>query len=417
MRLRAGAVTSVLFVLLQACSRGPERQPAAGEAYAGPVELQVRDALVARARVSDTIRHGERVEILGRRRSFYRIRTERGREGWVDGRQLLSGQQMAALRRLAGRAADSPSQGRATVLDELNVHTAPHRQAPSFRRIQPKELVDVIAYERVPRKPYAPQPLLRKSANSGNGVARPQKRTDRGKQQPVPLAPVPVPAPPPNWMDLSRTARISEQGALSPPVQAPAPPVVSDEWALVRLKDGAAGWVLARMLFQAIPDEVAQYAERARIMAYFQIGAVRTKDGQKPVWLWAAQSQRAADFDFDSLRIFVWSARRSRYETSFIERNLKGRLPLLLRESSSGVEGFDVEVEEKDGQKALRSYRLAEGTFRARLVSKSPVEARPSWLEDGPAEVPAGEPANAGERGRLARVGRWLEGLKARFSR
>ncbi len=324
--------------------------------------------------------------------------------------------QIDDVQHLAGRAADSPSQGRATVLDELNVHTAPHRQAPSFRRIQPEETVEVIAYERVPRKSYAPEPLLRATAGNG-GAAGKQKAARRQKNQPEPLASPPAPGLPPDWLEISRPGRPPGQSSARAEPEVASPALPSDEWALVRLKGGAAGWVLARMLFQAIPDEVAQYAERARIMAYFQIGAVRTKDGQKPVWLWAAQSQRAADFDFDSLRIFVWSARRSRYETSFIERNLKGRLPLLLRESSRGVEGFDVEVEEKDGQKALRSYRLAEGTFRARLVSKSPVEARPSWLEDGPAEVPAGEPANAGERGRLARVGRWLEGLKARFSR
>ena len=42
-----------------------------------------------------------------------------------------------------------------------------------------------------------------------------------------------------------------------------------EDWNLVRTKDGKAGWVLSRMLVMAIPDEVAQYSEGARITSLF----------------------------------------------------------------------------------------------------------------------------------------------------
>lgn len=404
---KAGFTAVFAGWLLASCGQRPDRQPALGEAYAGPFSLPVREALVARAQVVDTLKHGERVELLGRRRSFYRIRTAKGAEGWVDGRHLLSAGDMEALRRLAERAAASPPQGAATVMDPLNVHTAPHRQAPSFRQILPEERADVIAYERVPRMPYRPAPLLAAKTGRENGTAASRKRK---KNQAEPLAQPPPPALPDNWRELSRTQRVEEP----PPAAAPPP---SDEWALVRCKDGSAGWVLARMLYMAIPDEVAQYAERARISAYFAIGAVKTKDGEKPVWLWAAQSQRQAGHDFDSLRIFVWSVKRNRWETSFIERGLKGHLPIELLRSAGAVTGFAAVVEEKDGRVVKRRYSLQGGNFRARLAGREEAKAPAAWLQpETGGQRPEEEEAEAPQTW-TARLGGWIESLRARFSR
>lgn len=407
MRSRAGFIAVCSALLLASCSQGPERQPALGEAYAGPLQLKVREALVARSKAVDTLKHGDRVELLGQRRSFYRIRTERGREGWVDGRQLLAAQEMEALKRLAERAAKAPSQGAATVLDPLNVHTAPYRQAPSFRQIQPEERVEVIAYERVARKPYAPAPLLASKSTAGNAKVRPRTKQ---KVQAEPLMKPPVPGLPPDWQELSRTARGEEEKPAQPP------PVPTDEWALVRCKDGSAGWVLARMLYMSIPDDVAQYAERARIMAYFQVGSMRAKSAEKPVWLWAAQSQRNSEFDFDSLRIFVWSTKRGRWETAFIERGLKGRLPIELWHGKAGVAGFDVIVEESGGHTVKRRYAWQDGIYRARVTSREDAQPPKPWLEVGREPQQTVEEATQ-TSGWTSRLGGWMEALRARLNR
>lgn len=373
----------------------------------GPLQLSVREALVARSKAVDTLKHGERVEVLAQRRSFYLIRTKRGHEGWVDGRQLLAAQEMEALRRLAERAATAPSQGAATVLDPLNVHTAPFRQAPSFRQIRPEERVDVIAYERVPRKPYVPQPLLTLKTAAANRKAQPRKKQDA---QAEPLRKPAAPGLPSNWMELSRTAPPDEEKPAQPP------PVPTDEWALVRCKDGSAGWVLARMLYMSIPDEVAQYAERARIMAYFQIGSVRAKNENKPVWLWAAQSQRSADYDFDSLRIFVWSTKRGRWETAFIERGLKGRLPIELRHGKTGITGFDAIVEDKGGRAMKRHYAWQDGVYRARIASKEEAPRAKPWWEAAPEPQQPQEEAGP-PPGLTAWLRRWMEAVRGTFSR
>lgn len=415
------AATLLWALALAACSSSGARLPAAGQAFIAPLEHDLRQALTPRSPVVAKLRHGDRVEILSRRRRFYLVRTASGAEGWIDGRLLLSASGLDSLRRLRERAATAPSQGRASVMDVLNVHTAPHRLAPSFRRVQPGQHVDVIAYARVERKPYEPPPLIRESSASGS---RPANGRSSRKKTASPsiqlLAPIPAPSLPQNWLELSRTNL--------PPAQQP-PPVlphaaaaqphnaVTDDWALVRLEDGSAGWVLARMLFMDIPDEVAQYAERARIAACFRIGAVSTRSGEKPVWLWAAQSQRAADFDFDSLRIFVWNLRRNRYETAFIERNLRGWLPVNIRKGLTGAEAFQVIVEEKDGAPALRTYSLQPGSFRARLVSRAPASLPSSWLgEARPAPAPEPEPPPP-PRPWLARFGDWTRHLRSVFTR
>lgn len=423
-RMRIGLALCLLWALaLAACSSAPERKPALGEAWIGPLEHELREALTARSRVVAKLRHGERVEIIGRRRRFYAVRTAGGAEGWIDGRLLLSAQDMAALQRLRTRAAESPPQGRASVLDELNVHTLPHRLAPSFRRIRPGQHAEVIAYERVVRRAYEPPPLLAASSANGNGKngGRPREKKSRRGTAVAPLAPVPAPGLPDNWLELSRTqmpGRAEGEAARPAPGKAASSEgPVSDEWALVRLEDGAAGWVLARMLFMEIPDEVAQYAERARIAAYFQIGTVRGRDGDKPVWLWAAQSQRNADSDFDSLRIFVWNARRHRYETAFIERNLKGWLPVRLRQGKTGVEGFEAVVEEKGGSVVLRTYSMQPGTFRTRLAARTPAERPASWLEPEPCAPREPAAPNGESPDWLARLRSWAGGLRARFSR
>ncbi len=144
----------LLTFFLTACSSQADREPTLAQAYTGPVSLQVRDELAARAELVATLKHGERIDIIGQRRRFYKVRTSTGAVGWVDGRQLLTTSDMDALQTLAERAAKAPSQGRATVFEPLNVHSAPNRQAPSFFQIAPDAQADVIAYERHPRVPF-----------------------------------------------------------------------------------------------------------------------------------------------------------------------------------------------------------------------------------------------------------------------
>ncbi len=378
-------VSAALFMV--SCGDEPNREPALAEAFVAPATLQIRAELVTRAPLVATLKHGDRVEILGRRRRFYKLRTASGITGWADSWQLLSTDGMEHLRDLARQTAEAPSQGQATVFDALNVHTAPNRQAPSIFQIAPGAKVEVVAHEPVPRLPYRPPSPLLPALEASKSTARKPKREPK---YPPPPRPRP-PGLPKDWLNLSGGVPPVRPAAPTP-VSAPAPPSPMEMWSLVRARDGRSGWVLARMLLMAIPDEVAQYAERARIAAYFHMGDTLDREGgAHPAWLWAASSRPAADFD--SLRLFTWNTRRNRYETSYIERNLTGFLPILIERRSTGeASAFSALIVEKDGSLQTRVYSV--NGFRARLASRRPATVPKRWytpdeINGQPAQPPA----------------------------
>src|SRR5262249_37745803 len=263
-----------------------------------------------------------KVEILRRhRRVFMRVRTATGAEGWVDEKQLLSSSDMAKLKDLAHRTEKLQLQGQATADRNLNVYMSPSRESPTFLQLKEKEKVDVIAHIVAQRVAIPRAPLVTPPPKKAQGPPKPAKEVK------VPPPPMPKPPPPPeNWLELSKTAEDPDE---EPEPEAAPKPILSDEWSLVRTSAGETGWVLRRFITMAIPDEVAQYAEGHRIVAYRHLGEVQDGDVKKPIWVWTTVSGRPGQ-DFQSFRVFIWSAHRHSYETAYIERNVEGYRPLQL---------------------------------------------------------------------------------------
>lgn len=387
------SVAAVCVALaLTGCGGEPPAR-AIGEAYAGPATLRIRQDIDPRSAEAATVRHGDRLEILGRRRRFVKVRTEKGAEGWTHIRQLLSTAQMAALDRLAERAQKLPSQGAASVYEPLNVHTEPNRQAPSFYQMKPKDLVDVVEHKLSPRVPFENRSLLRRPAPP---KPKPRKRESARKIPPPPRPP--APKPPANWMELSQ-AEPEEAEETEPPPK----PVPMDDWALVRLPNGRAGWALAWMLRMDIPDEVAQYSEGAHITAYFAMGEVKDGKQVKRHWLWTTLESSRQPYQFDSFRYFIWNVRRHRYETAYIERNLRGYYPVdvhTVNMKGQVTPAFSVITEDEDGVKWRKTYTYQ--IYRVTLIEKARWEPPTDEEEPPPAELAeaSGEDEPAGWWGR-----------------
>jgi hypothetical protein len=366
--LNRAAFLLVFWVLfLAGCGSEPERAPAVDEAFVGPATLSLRQELAPRAPMIATVKHGERLEILGHRRRFVRVRTEQGAEGWVDSRQLLSSGQMAELEQLSVRTAKLPSQGKATVYEFLNVHTVANRHAPSFSQIHKGEKVDVIQHQLAPRVAYEP----------------------------------PSDEPPPSPEDSA-----SDE---------PSPSLPMDDWSLVRLPDGRAGWVLTRMLVMAIPDEVAQYAEGHRITSYFSLGEVNDRGEVKHHWLWTTIATGLQPYEFDSFRVFVWSLRRHRYETAYIERNLVGYFPVEVHppQADAAFPNFSLIIRDKSGELFRRTYAFR--GYRVRMIEKTPwnppVEKKKE--KPAPADTAATKPSDGSFTHRLRQI--WTDWRKRLF--
>ncbi len=371
LRLAAFSLCSGLLFLV-GCGDEPAPAAPVGEAYVGPIQLELKAELTPKSQVAAVAKHGERVALVQRRRRFARVRTGDGREGWVDARNLMRPAQMAELRALWASAAKLPSMGSATVWSTLNVHTAPNRLAPTFVRIPEKGTVDVVWAMVAPRAAYEDpgiDPPSKKAPPS-----RPKKKKNEPKIPPPPMPP--APPLPSEWEALSKN--VPPEGLESAPRPA-APGVAMDEWSLVRLSDGKAGWALSRPLQLAVPDEVAQYAEGKRITSYFPLSSVSDGGVEKHHYLWTTIGSRNESHHFDSFRIFVYNPRRHRYETAYIERGVKGYFPVLV--TRDGATKFSLLLEDASGSVVRKTYRFQ--GYRVQLTDKAAAAI--------PAVIPTGE--------------------------
>jgi hypothetical protein len=322
-----------------------------------------------------------------------RIATASGKEGWVDLSNLLSPEQMKQIQRDHAREKLMPSQGAATAFETLNFHIEPSRRSPAIGQISEGVAVEILGRMQVPKNalPVKTSSLVveRRQPNR-----RPRKEQQaKGGFRP-PMKP-PPPKPPANWQQLS-AERIGDSTAqreldaekekevkrLAAAKAAEAKrPVVMEDWTLIRTKSGETGWALTRNLLISVPDEVAQYAEGKRITSYFELGSVTDEDkGLKHHWLWTTLSGQKP-LDFDSWRVFIWNARRHRYETSFRQRDLTGYFPIKVDPADPNGVGrtFHIVTKDDDDVFRKRSFRF-DGTL-VRLTGKQDLPGPPDAVE------------------------------------
>ena len=401
------ALVAASALLTAGCSSAPHEEKALvlGDAWAGPTTLILHKDIDFKSPAVTTASHGDKLEIIGqRRRSWYKVRDSRGREGWVGTRELLDAAQMKRLLTLAEQSANLPSQGKATTFSEMNVHIEPSRQATSFIQVKPKEQFEIIAHSVAVRTPapvrqlIPPKPKVeKKSTKKGKG------EKDSKADIPPPPAPRP-PGPPDDWLQLSRAGA---PGPETLPVQAPpqaAPPVPKDDWTLIRTSTGQSGWVLTSSIYLEIPDDVAQHADGHRITSYFSIGKTVDPAGDKDIWLWTTSEKLGAGYDFDGYRVFSWSRRHQRYETSYIQRHEHGYFPVIAARGE-----FSVCLEKNDGTLARKQFRMSDTSVRP--AGEKPCEKPPVY--DLPADSrPDGDesPVQAAAEG-LAKQRQAVQGL------
>ncbi len=386
-------IVGSLAVFGVACNRGPAKAPVIGEAFAGPITLNIRQEISQKSPTVATVKHADRLAILQVRRRFTRVRVANGVEGWCDGEKLLTPEQMDKLRTTNEIAAKLPTQGEAMVYDVLNLHTEPNRQAPSFHQLKENEKVVIIGHRLAPRVRFQAEVTkgVMPAAATPKKRSRKDRQKDKAKDDGIERPPMPPPPKPPSdWLDISRR--------MAPEVDESAPPrrvavlresskvaaevdtVKMEDWSLVRSVEGRAGWALTRALTMTIPDDVAQYAEGHRITSWFPLGEVKNEEGvTKKHYLWTTIPRGGHDYEFDGLRVFIFNARRKRYETAFRLREVKGYYPSAVHpvevtsaRKTSTVTGFSIVLEKDDGTLERRTYAF-EG-YRVRLLSTAPWE-------------------------------------------
>lgn len=291
------------LILVFGCSSS-KGTPPAKEAFVARNTVGLWKELVPEAPVIATLNLGERVEIVGRRRRFLEIRNATGHQGWTHESMLVTSDVRELMRQLQNQTASDPSQGTVFSLHTLNVHIEPHRWAPTIFQLKKDEGATLLRHRLVERIPY-----------------RPEKKK-----------------PPPT-------------------------PTGRDDWYLVRVAGGQAGWILTTGVYSGVPDEIKQFAEGHRVTSYFSLVKITDpKLGKiKETWLWTQTEKSKQPHDFDLIRVFTWIRQSRSYRTIKLERGLVGYLPVLIHHNMTtrwgNKTGFSIDFE-KHGKRLRQKYAL-----------------------------------------------------------
>ena len=325
------AVPLLCLVALAAWMFRPKHETL-GEAF---VSEKVAPLLSGIAQVREqvgTLHYGERVDVVGKRNEYVKVRTSGGTVGWVESRQLMEPALWQRSIKLLELVRGMPVQARGRTKVSTNLRVQPGRTEPrlyQFGRNVPVEIVGRAVADWV---------QVTDEKDSGNEPQETKKE---------------------DWFLIRAVATRppGEASARGPEATTTTQP--GDQTVPI------AGWVVARFVELDLPDAVREGAASANIrpLAWFELNRVSDPSGDKAQYLVAAaRGPEGQVCDFTALRVYTWYVKKSRYETAFIENDLCGQIPVRLGKGPKGEPEFRFRV--MDGNKEERVYRLNQTVVR-----------------------------------------------------
>jgi hypothetical protein len=245
----------------------PRHQAPREAVYVLPTTAPMVDTPADIRQEVDTLRAGQRLEVLARSRNWAHVRTESGQSGWVEGKDLVDGPTYEAGQRLLASLEDTQAQALGHTSDIANLRLEPSREGSQLALLPGNQAVEVLGRRLVDR----------------------------------PLQPD------------------------QPPTATP----IRDAWYLVRA-DSKAGWILGRLVALDIPEAVSVYTQGVNMVAWFVLSTVADNGRQVPQYL-VAERTGASEYDFDHIRVFTWWIKNQKYATAYVESNLSGYFPIRLQ--------------------------------------------------------------------------------------
>lgn len=298
--LRAACPVYLLgFLFFAAGCRHLHHQSAPDMVYVsarGNLYLHDRVAVVSN-RVAE-VENGEALQVLERAGRFFRVKTAKGQEGWIEQTAVVDHTIYDQFAQLAAANKNDAVVATGTLDDQLYMHLLPGRSTQHFYLIPAHTRVDLLARASAPKAP-----LL-----GAAQTAKPEKV---------------VPGLPET------------------------PPPAMEDWWLARDSRGRTGWLLGSRVYVNVPDEIAQYAEGQQIVGAYLLKKVEDPESsfpnhQAPEYLTLeAPLSAGRPFDYNEVRVFTWSVRHHRYETAFRLRPIAGFLPVQTG-TQTGPNGADV---------------------------------------------------------------------------
>jgi len=297
---------------------------------------QVREPL-------QTLKFGDRVEILDRSSDSAQVRTTTGVEGWISTRELVPAEMWRRMVALTAQARTMPVQAWGKTKAVSNLHIEAGRDTARIYQVARDTKVAILA-RKVMDVPSASE--AKESAKSNNGEANSNNDdTDTGE-----------PA----------TTR-------------------KEDWVLVLsdVKDigQMAGWVVGRFVQIELPSPLPDYASSAgiHVSAWFELNKVADASGAtEPQYiLFGTRGPEGDVCDFTTMRAYTWGLKRERYETAYVESGFCGLMPVQVTPATQmgGDATFRFEDLGSSG-KEERVYRLHQTAIRRVDGGQRPMHAK-----------------------------------------
>jgi hypothetical protein len=270
---------------------------------------QVREPLVNAS-------FGDRFTVLDRSGDSVQVRTDRGVEGWVSARDLLTADLWQRALALTADARKKPVQAAAHTKVLTNLRLDPGRDAARIFQL-PRDTPVSILERRV--------------------------------------------------VDVSTSSPTDDDAAAAEPAT-----TKKEDWLLVlaHAKDQGdfAGWVISRFVAMDLPQPLPDYTSSAgmRVSGWLELNRVAAAGQQHAQYLvFGTRGPEGDACDFTTLRVYTWGAKRARYETAFVDSNFCGEMPVEVTPATQlgGDATFQFMSIGKSG-KEQRSYRMHQTIVR-----------------------------------------------------
>ncbi|MBW4037932.1 MAG: SH3 domain-containing protein [Acidobacteria bacterium] len=291
---------AALALTLSGCSHFHPK-PSRQYVYVTAKEAILRDRVAAVSNRTGTVTNGEKLIVLDHARRFLKVQTPNGTIGWIEERQTAGPTIADTFEALGEAHKNDPVIATATASDEVYLHVAPGRTTDHFYLLAEND----------------PLSLLERAS-------------------------IPKPLPP------------GVTAATAPPDASGAPPAPAmEDWWLVRDSKGQTGWLYGRMADIVTPDALLRYANGQRIVGAYILAHVDDPDSgivvnnapvtSVPEYLTVLTPYKAGlPYDFNQVRVFIWNAKKHRYETGFSDHNIAGYLPVTIgRQTDPTAKGID----------------------------------------------------------------------------
>jgi len=242
----------------------PVHQAPVEVAHVIPKVLPVMDTSAEVRLPIDTLKSGDRVEVLARTENWARVRLPNGRIGWVEAQYLLSPSDYEKEDRLLRELITISPQAVGHIENGANLRIEPSRDASKISQLRPNQKLKIFGRQLV-----------------------------------------------------ERPALTDELSPTNPP---------RDAWYLVRA-DARAGWVMGHLVDLDIPQEISAYAQGVNLVAWLVVNTVEDHGRQVPEYL-VADRLGTQDLDFNHIRVLTWWIKRQEYVTAYVESNLNGYFPI-----------------------------------------------------------------------------------------